>query len=54
MFVFFAYSRSYIHYVSPYHINMKEVLKEQLQSENAIIVAVCVKKSDNIERKLDI
>ena len=32
---------------------MKEILKEQMQSENAIVVAVCVKKSDNIERKLD-
>lgn len=32
---------------------MKEVLKEKLQQENAIVVAVCVRKSDNIERKLD-
>jgi len=32
---------------------MKEIYKEQMQQENAIVVAVCVKKSDNIERKLD-
>ncbi len=32
---------------------MKEIYKEQMQQENALVVAVCVKKSDNIERKLD-
>ena len=32
---------------------MKEIYKEQMQQENAIVVAVCTKKSDNIERKLD-
>ena len=32
---------------------MKEIMKEQMQQENAIVVAVCVKKSDNIDRKLD-
>lgn len=32
---------------------MKEVMKEKMQTENALIIAVCVKKSDNIERKLD-
>lgn len=36
-----------------YHICMKEILKEKMQCENAIIVAICTKKSDNIERKLD-
>lgn len=32
---------------------MKEIMKEFLQQENAIIVAVCTKKTDNIERKTD-
>lgn len=32
---------------------MKEIKKEQMQVENALVIAVCVKKSDNIERKLD-
>ncbi len=32
---------------------MKEIMKEYLQQENAIIVAVCTKKTDNIERKTD-
>lgn len=32
---------------------MKEIYKEQMQQENAIVIAVCTKKSDNIERKLD-
>lgn len=32
---------------------MKEIYKEQMQKENALVVAVCVKKGDNIDRKLD-
>ena len=32
---------------------MKEILKEQMAQENALIIAVCAKKSDNIDRKID-
>ena len=32
---------------------MKEIYKEQMEKENALVIAVCVKKSDNIDRKLD-